>query len=117
MAVSTLAFFFYGREIAGQFVNDTGVIEIAASLLIVAALFQLLDGIQIVAVSALRGVNDARIPAWIAFVAYWLVALPFGAWLGLGNWRLGAIGVWAGLAFGLGVAAAALGIRAWRKLA
>ena len=117
MAVSTLAFFFCGREIAGQFVNDAGVIQIAASLLIVAAVFQLLDGIQIVAVSALRGVNDARVPAWIAFVAYWLVALPFGAWLGLGNWRLGAIGVWAGLAFGLGVAAAALGIRAWRKLA
>jgi MATE family multidrug resistance protein len=117
MAVSTLAFFFYGREIAGQFVNDAGVIEIAVSLLIVAALFQLLDGIQIVAANALRGVNDARVPAWIAFVAYWLVALPFGAWLGLGSWQLGAIGVWAGLAFGLGVAAAALGARAWRKLA
>jgi len=72
--------------------------------------------VQIVAVSALRAVNDARVSAWIAFFAYWVIALPCGAWLGLGR-HLGAIGVWAGLAFGLGVAAAALGVRAWRKLA
>jgi MATE family multidrug resistance protein len=116
MLLSTLAFLFYGREIAAQFVNDHAVIEIAARLLIVAALFQLFDGIQIVAVNALRGINDARVSAWIAFVAYWLVALPSGAWLGLGK-HFGALGVWAGLAFGLGVAAAALSVRAWRKLA
>jgi len=117
MSLSTLAFLFYGRGIAGQFVNDTAVIEIAAHLLIVAALFQLFDGIQIVAVSALRGINDARVSAWIAFVAYWIVALPCGAWLCFGRMQLGAIGIWFGLAFGLGVAGAALGVRAWRKLA
>jgi MATE family multidrug resistance protein len=116
MALSTFAFFFLGREIAGEFVTDTAVIDIAARLLIVAAVFQLFDGIQIIAVSALRGVNDARVPAWIAFVAYWIVALPCGAWLAFG-WRLGAVGIWWGLASGLGAAAVALGIRAWRKLA
>jgi MATE family multidrug resistance protein len=116
MLLSTLAFFLYGHEIAELFVADSGVIEIAAGLLIVAAIFQLFDGVQIVAVSALRGINDARVSAWIAFVAYWILALPCGAWLGLHRHH-GALGVWAGLAFGLAVAAAALGIRAWRKLA
>jgi MATE family multidrug resistance protein len=116
MTLSTLTFLIFGRDIAGQFVNDAAVIEIAASLLIIAGLFQLFDGIQIVAACALRGVNDARVPAWIAFIAYWIIALPCGALFGLGLHH-GALGVWAGLAAGLGVAASALGFRAWRKLA
>ena len=83
-----------------------------------AALFQLFDGIQIVAVSALRGVNDARIPAWIAFVAYWLVALPVGACARPGALASGAIGVWAGSRLRARRGRrGALGIRAWRKLA
>lgn len=116
MLIPTLVFFFHGPGIAALFVSDAAVIGIAARLLIVAAVFQILDGIQIVAVSALRGINDVRFPAWAAFVAYWIVALPVGAWLGLGAHQLGPMGVWAGLAFGLGVAAVALGTRAWRKL-
>jgi multidrug resistance protein, MATE family len=115
MSVSMLIFLLFGREIGAMFVSDAGVIGIAAKLLIVAGIFQLFDGLQVVSSCALRGVNDVRAPAWIAFFAYWIVALPCGAALGLGAHQ-GALGVWIGLAMGLGVTAAALGFRAWRKL-
>jgi len=115
MTLSTVAFLIAGRVIAGQFVQDHAVIDIACQLLIIAGIFQFFDGIQVVAASALRGVNDVSVPAWIAFIAYWVVALPCGAGFGLGLGR-GALGVWTGLATGLGVAAAALSARAWRKL-
>ena len=116
MLLSTLAFLFFGRNIAAQFVNDIGVVDIAARLLIVGGIFQLFDGLQIISGNALRGVNDVRVPAWIAFIAYWLIALPCGAALGLWQGH-GAMGMWIGLAAGLAVAAALLGHRAWRKLA
>ena len=116
MIVSSLAFLIFGREIAGQFVRDRGVVEMAARLLIVAGLFQCFDGIQVVSANALRGVNDVHVPTGIAFVAYWLIALPAGAALGLG-YHYGPMGMWAGLAMGLAVAAVAMGYRAWRKLA
>jgi len=116
MALSTLAFLLFGREIAAQFVSDHGVVEMAARLLLVAGVFQLFDGLQVVSAHALRGVNDVRVPTWIAFIAYWLVALPAGAALGIWQGH-GPIGMWTGLAAGLGVAALAMGVRAWRKLA
>ncbi len=116
MLLSTLAFLLFGQNIAAQFVSDATVVEIAARLLIVAGIFQFFDGLQIVSGNALRGVNDVRVPAWIAFIAYWLIALPCGSALGLWQGH-GAMGMWIGLAAGLAVAAALLGHRAWRKLA
>jgi MATE family multidrug resistance protein len=116
MLFSTAAFLIEGKEIASQFVNDGAVIETARRLLIVAGIFQLFDGIQIVASCALRGVNDVRMPAWIAFFAYWMIALPCSAYFGL-HLGQGPFGVWTGLAAGLASAAGALGLRAWRKLA
>lgn len=116
MLLSTLAFLFFGQGLAEQFVIDHTVVEIAARLLIVAGIFQLFDGLQIVSGNALRGVNDVRVPAWIAFLVYWVIALPCGAGLGLGL-GYGAMGMWIGLAAGLAIAAALLGHRAWHKLA
>ena len=83
---------------------------LTAQLLIVAAVFQVADGVQVTAISALRGLSDVRVPAVIAVVAYWLVALPVGGGLAFGA-KLGAVGLWIGLASGLG--AAAIGL-AWR---
>ena len=62
----------------------------------------------------LRGLRDARVPALMGFAAYWLVGLPVGAGLGFGL-HLGAVGVWWGLAAGLGVASITLGPRLWRS--
>lgn len=116
MTCSMILFFAFGREIAALFGDNTGVQAIAARLLIVAGFFQLVDGIQVVSAFALRGVNDVRLPAWIAFAAYWIVAVPLGYFLGLRcGW--GAVGMWSGLAAGLGVAAVVLAYRSWLLLA
>lgn len=115
MAVSMTLFFLAGERIAGWFVADAEVVKMAAGLLIVAGFFQLVDGVQVVAAGALRGMNDVRVPAWIAFGAYWLIALPAGALLGLPRFAgFGAAGIWAGLAIGLATASILLGLRVWR---
>jgi MATE family multidrug resistance protein len=99
-----------GKPIAGLFIESPSVVTLTAQLLIVAAVFQVADGVQVTALSALRGLSDVRVPAVIAVVAYWLVALPVGGGLAFGA-KLGAVGMWIGLASGL--SAAALGL-AWR---
>jgi MATE family multidrug resistance protein len=99
-----------GQPIAAVFVASPAVVALTAKLLIVAAVFQIADGIQIVSISALRGLGDVRVPAVIAVLAYWVLAVPLGAVLAFPG-RHGAVGMWIGLAGGLGVAAAGL---AWR---
>lgn len=99
-----------GGMIAAWFVRDAAVVALAAQLLVVAAIFQLADGVQVIAASVLRGVMDLRVPAVITFVAYWGIALPVGYALGIaGTW--GAIGVWTGIAGGLAFAAVFLTVR------
>ena len=55
----------------------------AAQLLLVAAIFQVFDGAQVIGVGALRGLTDVRVPAALTFAAYWLLSLPLGYWLGI----------------------------------
>jgi MATE family multidrug resistance protein len=91
-------------------VDDAAVIAVAAQLLVVAALFQMVDGVQVIASAALRGVMDVKLPAAITLVAYWGVALPLGYLLGIRG-TLGATGVWLGIAGGLTFAAVFLTAR------
>jgi len=72
--------------------------------LIVAALFQISDGLQVVVLGALRGLQDVKIPMYITFVAYWVIGFPISIYLGLYT-ELKAIGVWIGLLAGLSTAA------------
>lgn len=113
---SMVVFFSLGREVAWLFVRDAAVVELAVPLLIVAGFFQLGDATQVISAGALRGVHDVKIPALLACGIYWGVALPL-SWLLAFPFDLGAQGVWAGLAAGLGVAGVGLGGRAWIKLA
>lgn len=83
------------------------VVAIASKLLLIAALFQLSDGLQVVVLGALRGLQDVKIPMYITFVAYWVVGFPISIYLGLFT-DLKAIGIWIGLFAGLTVAAALL---------
>ncbi len=110
MLVFASGFALLGHTIATGFTPDPGVVILAAQLLVVAAAFQLFDGGQVVAAAALRGLQDVKVPTAITFVAYWLVALPAGYLLAF-HTALGPVGVWAGLAAGLGSAALLLG---WR---
>lgn len=96
-----------GQPLAALFVKSPTVVALATQLLIVAAVFQVVDGIQVTSLSALRGLADVRVPAVIAVVAYWFVALPVGSWLAF-RANLGAVGMWIGLASGLSAAAVGL---------
>ena len=82
------------------YINDPEVIPIAASLLVVAALFQLSDGTQVVCASALRGLQDVKIPSVFILISYWIIGLPLGYWLAFKS-GYGAIGIWLGLFIGL----------------
>lgn len=92
------------------YINDVNVIELASSLLIVAALFQIFDGIQATAFGILRGLTDVTVPLIIVFASYWLFAIPLGYYLAF-NLELGAVGVWIGFAVGLFLVALFLAIR------
>jgi MATE family multidrug resistance protein len=84
-----------------------------ASLVLMAALFQLVDAGQIIALSLLRGVQDTAVPMWLAIVSYWVIGIPAGYVLGF-VLNLGAVGVWLGLTVGLGCAAGSMMWRFWR---
>jgi MATE family multidrug resistance protein len=110
MTCTALGFVTFARPLAGLFVADAAVLSMAASLLVVAGLFQILDGTQIVAMNALRGIADVQVPLALAVFSYWLVALPVAYVLAFRT-TLGPQGIWSGLALGLLVAAALLLVR------
>ena len=116
MGAFALLFALAGGVIARGFTADAEVAALAARLLLVAAVFQIFDGAQVVGAGALRGLTDVAIPTVITFVAYWLVALPGAYLLGFPA-GLGAPGIWAGLAAGLACAALLLAARLARATA
>ncbi|MEH1874524.1 MATE family efflux transporter [Nostoc sp.] len=90
--------------------NNADVVALAVKLLGVAAIFQIVDGVQVTAGGALRGLKDTRIPMLIGIFAYWCVGLFTGYTFGISS-GYGAIGLWWGLAIGLAIAAI---IMTWR---
>lgn len=95
-------------QIAGLYTTDMQIIGIATTLLIIAALFQFSDAIQITCAGALRGYKDTQIPLLIVFVAYWVIGLPTGYILGKTNLlipAMGPTGFWIGLLIGLTISA------------
>ncbi|MET0791904.1 MAG: MATE family efflux transporter [Polyangiaceae bacterium] len=110
MLAGAFVFSVAGKSLGAAFTPAGEVVALAARLLTVAAIFQVFDGAQVISVGALRGLTDVRLPMVITFVAYWLISLPLGYWLGF-HAGLGAVGLWIGLAAGLGSAAIALVVR------
>jgi MATE family multidrug resistance protein len=92
-------------------INDNKeVVLIASKLLLVAAFFQIFDGLQVAILGALRGLQDVKIPAFITFFSYWIVGFPVSYYLGLYT-SLESVGIWIGLFTGLFVASILLYIR------
>lgn len=93
--------------------KEPAVYAIAPALVVIAGIFQLSDGIQVVAIGALRGLSDVNVPTVITLFAYWVVSLPVSYvlcfWL-----KMDAVGIWIGLLFGLTVAAILLTVRFFR---
>lgn len=93
-----------------MYTTDKIVINIAGQLLIIAALFQLFDGTQVVGLGVLRGMGDVNVPTGITFIAYWVIGLPVGYLLGM-PLHFGVTGIWYGLVLGLMVSAILLFFR------
>ncbi|XLS28154.1 MATE family efflux transporter [Flavobacteriaceae bacterium M23B6Z8] len=112
-------FLIFHREIPWLYMDDANMEDyantietasIAAQLLIVAAFFQISDGIQVVVLGALRGMQDVKIPTFITFIAYWVIGFPISWYLGLYT-SYGSTGIWIGLLAGLTASAVLLYIR------
>jgi len=113
MACTGLLFISFPRQIARLFSPDPVVIHMGATLLLVAAAFQLFDGLQTVATGALRGTGDTRTPMLANLIAYWFLGLPL-SYLLCFKLGWGVFGVWVGLCVGLIIIGTALLI-AWHR--
>lgn len=108
MMVLTMILLIGLRNFLPEFYNsDPEVLQYTAVLMIAAGIFQLPDGLQATTLGALRGVQDVNIPTIIAFVAYWVIAVPMCYYLGITQ-EMGPLGVWIGLTIGLALASIAL---------
>ena len=105
-----IAFILLRYFLPSLYIDSPAVIDVAASLLIIAALFQLSDGTQAVGIGALRGLADTRVPMIITFFAYWIIGLPGGYLLGF-IFDLGVEGVWVALLCALTASAVLLTLR------
>lgn len=110
MALWALLFIFGKESLPSLYIDDQAVLQLTSSLMIIAAFFQLSDGIQVVTAGALRGLQDVKIPSVLIFVAYWIIALPLGYVLAF-VFEWAAIGIWIGLLIGLTITASAMVIR------
>jgi MATE family multidrug resistance protein len=110
MGVCGIVFALFNTQIIHIYTSDIHVIEMAANLLLIAALFQLSDGIQCVSLGVLRGIADTKVPTIVTVVAYWVVGIPIGLWIA-SYFNLGLYGIWYGLTAGLTFSAVMLSIR------
>ncbi len=115
MSTTAILFFSFPHQIVGLFLNS-GIAEnqaplaLAASFLLIAGLFQLVDGTQVTMAAALRGLSDTNTPLIIALIGYWAIGFPIAWYFGMHS-PLRGVGVWLGLAAGLAVVAVVLTIR------
>ncbi|MBR9858714.1 MAG: MATE family efflux transporter [Gammaproteobacteria bacterium] len=109
VAILTALATIMGRHwISALYTDNTAVLDLAASLLLLASFYQISDAAQVISAAALRGYKDTQTIFYITFVAYWLCGLPAGMVLGLTDWlvpAMGPHGFWIGFLIGLSVAA------------
>lgn len=110
----TLPYYLVGLFIDPDDPARDAVLALGVTLMILSALFQFVDAAQIVALSVLRGVQDTRVPMWLACVSYWVIGIPASYVMAFTlDW--GPVGLWLGLTVGLGVAAVLLSQRFWGR--
>lgn len=100
MMISVMLLPFLGRDIAALFSHDEAVIATASTLLMLAAISQTFDGIQVCSAGALRGLEETQSPMYIAIIGYWILAIPIAIVLAF-YFELSVQGLWIGLIVGL----------------
>lgn len=110
MILCGILFIVFRYQLPTIYLDNKDVINLSAQLLIIASLFQMSDGIQLVILGALRGMMDVKIPSLLTFISYWLIAIPIGVVLAIG-FEMRAFGMWIGLGIGLTASAIFLIIR------
>lgn len=117
MAAMALLLWIAPRPLILLFLEDSAanahVIALAVSFLAIAAVFQVVDGAQVVGAGMLRGLHDTRVPMLFALVGYWGIGIGVGAWLAFRRGWAGQ-GIWTGLALGLAIVAVLM-IARWRR--
>ncbi|MBK6912390.1 MAG: MATE family efflux transporter [Ignavibacteriales bacterium] len=114
MTLFGILFMSLNRYLPTLYIKDDEVILIASSLIIIAAIFQIFDGVQAVGIGILRGLTDVKIPTLITFIAYWIIGLPSAYLFGF-VFGLGVIGIWVGLLISLAASASMLTVRFIKK--
>ena len=117
MALMAIVMWLIPRQLMTLFLADVPanahVIGLGVSFLMVAAIFQIVDGAQVVGAGMLRGLHDTRVPMMFAFVGYWGIGIGVGVWLAFSRGWAG-VGIWAGLAAGLAFVALLM-LDRWRR--
>jgi MATE family multidrug resistance protein len=116
MTLTAAVFLTLPGPLAGLYTRDLDVIAVAVVLIRSAGVFQVLDGLQVVAAGILRGLGDTRAPMLICLLGYWLLGIPLSGYLAFVV-RLGPTGLWWGLVLGLGIVATLLLLRLRVRLA
>lgn len=112
MCFPAIAFITFPETLISIYTTDIAVRDIGVTLLLMAAIFQISDGLQVAGAGALRGLKDTKVPMYANMVAYWIIGIPLGYILGF-PLGYGPIGLWIGLIAGLTVAAIFHNIRFW----
>jgi MATE family multidrug resistance protein len=116
MATTALVFLFFPGVLARFYSGDPEVLVLATILIPLAGVFQVFDGLQVVASGVLRGVGDTRTPMLLNLLGFWCIGMPVGLWLGFGR-GMGPRGLWWGLVLGLASVAILLLFRVRARMA
>lgn len=117
--LTVMIFLVFPEQISAIFIDPDDplrdqVLAVSITLMALAALFQMVDAAQVMAIGLLRGVQDTAVPFYIAVFSYWAIGIPISYVLGIYT-QLGFVGIWLGLVFGLTFAAILLMVRFWRR--
>ena len=116
MSLTAALFLAIPGPLARLYSRDLDVVSVAATLIPIAGVFQVFDGLQVVAAGILRGLGDTRVPMLVNLFGYWLIGIPVSIYLGFGA-GLGPVGLWWGLVLGLAVVGTSLLFRVKARLA
>lgn len=110
MGIFALVFMLFNHLLPSMFTADEAILKLSGELLIIAAFFQLFDGLQVVSIGILRGMEDVKFPTYITLLGYWILALPLAYLLGF-VLKMEVIGIWYALSFSLVFVGVALYLR------